>query len=92
MALITPRTVQKQHHLVASHIPVAATHVIWFRWSEDSHSGPVTVVQYADTELSAKRAYNKAAASVGERYFWGAIASAGWATIEPDDRIHGKAL
>jgi hypothetical protein len=91
MALITAKKAQHTCRLLAKDIPVKATHVVWFYWGEGSSAG-VTVVQYADTERSAKIAYGKAERYLGDSYVNGKVTEAGWSVIEPTDRVHGKAL
>jgi hypothetical protein len=91
MALITSKRAQHSRSLLAKDIPVAATHVAWFYWGEGSSAG-VTVVQYADTERSAKIAYGKAERYIGDSYVNGKVTEAGWSVIEPTDRVNGKVL
>lgn len=92
MALITQKRVQGTRHLPAKLIPVAATHVVWYVWGGTSASAGKVVVQYADTQRSAAIAYGKASRLIGTVFPWGEVIEAGWAEIEPADRVNGKAI
>ena len=87
MARIGKKTVQTGPVVPAKNIPDGATHVSWFAWDTGRY-----VLQYADTQRSAKIAYGQAQRQVGVQFPWGKVTQAGWTAIEPADLKNGLVL
>ena len=61
MALITEALTIKSTHIQPKDIPAGATHAVWIRFGPDAplHPGALRI-RFADTRLSAVRAYKSA--------------------------------
>jgi len=92
MALISKKTAQDSSVVQPGSIPNNATHVIWYRWAAGSSNGGKTVIQFANTQRSAKLAYGKAEKLIGEEFPWGSVEAAGWSAIMGANREFGMAL